>query len=133
MPDTTGPSITNIGANPDGNNPNWVYDNYASYCATTVTTISATITDPSSLSSVALYVRYYDGTNPPTSYTNAGPTFNSGTQKYEKAIDFPGTADTISGGRIDYFWEAFDNSPQHNVTASGVNSVPISACAGVIP
>jgi hypothetical protein len=125
-------------ANPDGNLPNYVYDNNANplLCPTTVTTISASISDPSGLSTVELFVRYYDGQHPPTNYTNVGPTFNSGTQKYEKAIDYPLDAIGPDPASIQYFWEAFDNSPQHNVTVAppvNPNVVPIVDCQGIIP
>jgi len=80
---------------------------------------------------VQLFVRYTDGVNPPSNYSNVGPTFNSGTQKYEAVYD-PGDAQPV-GGRIDYFWQAADGSPQHNITATGVNSVNVVDCASIIP
>ena len=133
-PDVTAPSITNVTANPDGNSPNFVYDHTGSpgFCTTTLTTLSATVTDTSGLANVKLFVRYHDGANPPTGYTDVGPTFNGGTQKYEKVIDYPLDA-TTAGGAIQYFWQAQDTNGNISIFPTvGFNSVPIADCDSVI-
>lgn len=92
------------------------------------------MSDPSGLSVVRLFVRYYDGNNPPTAFTNVGRTFNGGTQKYEKVIDYPLNAIPPDQASIQYYWDAFDT--QSNVTVYpgiGYSTVPIVDCESVIP
>jgi hypothetical protein len=105
-PDVTGPTIANVTINPDGNDPNYIYDNFDSQsCLTNQTTISADVSDPSGLNYVQLNF-YYTGVGHPNGVTTVFPSAAAG--HYQYTVTVPNYLNGGNSGQIRWWWQAQD-------------------------
>ena len=127
-PDTTGPAITNLGANPDGSPGNEIYDfhnvAFPASCNPNYTTISATVSDPSGVAYLKLFYRFTGGAEPTSEWFQAGLEPNGDTLF---AVIFP--QDRTGNSTLQWYWEAQDLNGYTSVAPSSeYYDVPITDC-----
>ena len=132
-PDTTGPSITNTGANPDGNAPNWIYDHFdATFCTTDSTVISADVNDSSGLNYVKLFVNFTGGGNSQSGFHEVTVN-NTGPGHYAATVNPTNFSDVSLNGQIQWFWQAQDTHGNITVSPSaGWNVTIVTGCNPIL-